>query len=219
MFRFLSVLFLGVVASASFAGDNTVTSASSAVAAVTSVAVVGKAAPTFTLADASGKKHSLADYKGKYIVLEWTNFGCPFVRKHYDSKSMQTTQEQWTKQGVIWLSICSSAPGKQGHFEGSMLADQIKTEGIRSTAYLVDADGSVGLQYGAKTTPHMFVIAPDGNLIYAGAIDDKASADKADIAGSTNYVTEALKASMAGKEVSVKATQSYGCSVKYATKK
>jgi peroxiredoxin len=219
MFRFSGIVLAGIVATAAIAGENAVTTAPAAVPAVATVAMVGQPAPAFTLTDASGKKVSLADYKGKYVVLEWVNFDCPFVKKHYGAKAMQATQAQWTKQGVTWLSICSSAPEKQGYFAGSALTDRIKTEAINSTSYLIDADGSVGMAYGAKTTPHMFVIAPDGNLIYTGAIDDKASADPADIASATNYVSEALKASLAGKEVAVKATQSYGCSVKYAAKK
>jgi peroxiredoxin len=178
-------------------------------------AAVDAPAPGFTLHDAQGGTHTLADYKGKFVVLEWVNFDCPFVRKHYGSGSMQELQRTMTSQGVIWLSICSSAPGKQGYFEGEALRERIAAEQAVPTAYLVDPDGDVGKLYSAKTTPHMFVIDPKGTLIYAGGIDDKASTDKADMARATNYVTAALKEAMEGKPVAVKITRSYGCSVKY----
>jgi hypothetical protein len=216
MFRASALFITTLLATSIFAEDK---AANPPVATPAVMAAVGQAAPAFTLVDAAGKTHNLSEYKGKFVVLEWVNFDCPFVRKHYGAKSMQATQANWTKQGVIWLSICSSAPGKQGHFEGSTLTDRIKTEAIHSTAYLIDTDGAVGLLYGAKTTPHMYVINPEGTLVYIGAIDDKASADPADLAGATNYVSAALTSAMAGKDVAVKATQSYGCSVKYAVKK
>ena len=172
-------------------------------------------APGFTLHDAQGGTHTLSDYKGKYVILEWVNFDCPFVRKHYGSGSMQELQRTMTAKGVVWLSICSSAPGKQGYFEGDALKERIATEQASPTAYLVDPDGNVGKLYSAKTTPHMFVIDPKGTLIYAGGIDDMATTDKADMARATNYVTAALKDAMDGKPVAVKTTRSYGCSVKY----
>jgi peroxiredoxin len=184
-------------------------------AATPAVAAVGQKAPEFTLTDAAGKKHSLADYKGKYVVLEWVNFGCPFVRKHYDSKNMQGLQARWTGQDVVWLSICSSAQGKQGYYEGEALTKQLQKEGVKSTAYLIDADGVVGRKYEAQTTPHMYVIDPQGLLIYAGAIDDRPSAKPEDIAGAVNYVSEALAQARAGKPLSTSWTKSYGCSVKY----
>jgi peroxiredoxin len=195
-----------------------VVKAESAKSFAPTVAAVGKAAPDFVLTDAAGKSHSLSDYEGKYVVLEWINFQCPFVRKHYDSGNMQKLQNQLTKQGVVWLSICSSAPGKQGHFEGDELNKLLKENKYAGTAYLTDASGMVGKLYGAKTTPNMFVINPKGTLIYAGAIDDKPTPRKEDIAESVNYVTAALQQSMSGKEVAVRATQPYGCSVKYAGK-
>lgn len=179
------------------------------------VATVGEKAPDFTLMDAQGKKHTLKQYAGHYVVLEWVNFGCPFVKKHYDSDNMQALQAAFTGKEVVWLSICSSAPGKQGHFEGEELAKQIEAHGSKAAAYLTDAEGTVGRAYGAKTTPHMFVIDPKGTLIYAGAIDDKPSTDKADIKGASNYVSTALDAAMAGKKVETAVTQAYGCSVKY----
>lgn len=174
-----------------------------------------KPAPGFTLTDSEGKEHSLADFKGKYVVLEWVNYDCPFVRKHYRSGNMQQLQKTYRDKGVVWLSICSSAPGKQGHFELDDLKERIAEEEATPTAYLIDADGIVGKEYEAKTTPHMFVINPEGNLIYAGAIDDIASTDRDDIDKATNYVKAALDAGMAGEPVVVQSTKSYGCSVKY----
>lgn len=180
-------------------------------------ATVGQKAPEFTLVDASGKKHSLADYKGKYVVLEWVNFDCPFVKKHYGSKHMQGMQTTYTGQGVVWLSICSSAPGKEGYFEGEALTKRLQEEGLKSTAYLIDADGTVGRRYEATTTPDMFVINPEGVLVYAGAIDDHPSTKQEDLKGAVNYVSEALSLAMSGKPVSTTWTKSYGCSVKYAS--
>lgn len=179
-------------------------------------ATVGEMAPDFTLTDAHGKTHTLSDYKGKFVVLEWVNFGCPFVVKHYGSENMQKLQKNYTGKDVVWLSICSSAPGKQGYYEGEELLKAIKEHNVNSSAYLVDADGTVGKMYEAKTTPNMYVINPDGKLVYAGAIDDKPSVNPDDIKGSLNYVTNALDNSMAGKEIDIKTTQPYGCSVKYA---
>lgn len=181
-------------------------------------AKVGEMAPNFTLTSAAGNEHSLADFKGKYVVLEWTNFGCPFVRKHYDVKNMQNLQKEYTVKDVVWLSICSSAMGKQGYFEGDDLTKQLKEEGTNATAYLIDADGKVGHMYGAKITPHMFIINPEGKLVYAGAIDSKKSTNSEDIANSTNYVKTSLDELMAGKEVSNPTTKPYGCSIKYAKK-
>lgn len=176
---------------------------------------IGKAAPDFTLTDIQGKSVKLSDYKGKYVVLEWTNYGCPFVAKHYDSGNMQALQKKWTDKGVVWLSICSSAKGK----EGSMSAADWKTKSAEhkaaGTAILLDESGTVGKSYGAKTTPHMFVIDPSGTLIYKGAIDDKPTYKQADVKGAKNYVDAALTESMGGKPVSMNSTESYGCSVKY----
>ncbi len=175
----------------------------------------GSPAPAFTLPDAAGKSHSLSDFKGKYVVLEWVNFGCPFVRKHYDSGNMQGLQKEYTGRGVVWLSVCSSAPGKQGHFEGKELTERITAEKSAATAYLVDREGTVGQAYGAKSTPHMYVINPEGKLIYAGGIDDKPSTDRDDVTTAVNYVREALDAALSGKPVTTATTRPYGCSVKY----
>jgi peroxiredoxin len=176
---------------------------------------VDSQAPQFTLRDAAGAAHSLSDYSGKYVILEWVNFGCPFVGKHYGSGSMQALQRTMTARGAVWLSVCSSAPGKQGYFEGDELKAKLKEENASPTAYLVDADGTVGKLYGAKTTPHMFIIDPKGVLIYEGGIDNIASTDRDDIAKATNYVKEVMGAAWDGKPLPVKTTRSYGCSVKY----
>lgn len=178
-------------------------------------AEIGKTAPDFNLTSAEGKTHSLADFKGKYVVLEWVNYDCPFVKKHYGSNNMQKLQKEMTSKDVVWLSICSSAEGKQGHFAGQELLDRIKKEGSNATAYLIDEDGSVGKMYGAKTTPHCYVISPEGNLIYAGAIDDKASADPEDIKKSKNLVKSCIDEAISGSAVSTATSKPYGCGVKY----
>jgi peroxiredoxin len=176
---------------------------------------VGKPAPDFTLPDLSGKEHELSNYKGKYVVLEWVNFGCPFVKKHYGSQNMQTLQKEFADKGVVWLSICSSAPGKQGNETSDAAKNGISKFGWAASAYLVDADGKVGRLYNAKTTPQMFVVDPQGSLIYAGAIDDKPTPNPAAVNVSHNYVKAALNEATAGNPVSVPTTKPYGCSVKY----
>jgi peroxiredoxin len=176
---------------------------------------INKPAPDFSLPAASGKTHSLAEFEGKVVVLEWTNPDCPFVKKHYGSDNMQALQRKYTAQGVVWLSINSSAPGKQGHCTPEKAAKlTIETEAA-PTAVLLDSDGMVGKLYGARTTPHMFVIDGKGDLVYNGAIDDKPTADSADVKGAKNLVAAALDAVLAGKMPEVQATQPYGCSVKY----
>lgn len=177
---------------------------------------IDRNAPSFSLKDSQGKTHSLSDYKGKYVVLEWINFDCPFVKKHYESGNMQKLQKEYTAKGVIWLSICSSAEGKQGHFSDEEINSRSQKLGAAPTAYLKDESGDVGRSYGAKTTPHMYVITPDGILAYMGAIDDKPTANVEDINGAVNYVADALNNLMNGKVVQTKSTKSYGCSVKYA---
>ncbi|NUN07563.1 MAG: thioredoxin family protein [Ignavibacteriaceae bacterium] len=178
-------------------------------------AKIGGKAPAFSLEDSQGKTHNLSDFNGKYVVLEWINFDCPFVKKHYDSGNMQRLQKKFTEKGVIWLSVCSSKKGKQGNFTNEEINSRSKKLSAAPTAYLVDESGEVGKSYGAKTTPHMYVINPEGTLVYMGAIDDKPTTDVEDIEGATNYVTEALNSLMNGKEVKTKSTKAYGCSVKY----
>jgi len=176
---------------------------------------VGSAAPDFSLTDAKGKTHVLSNYKGKYVVLEWFNPECPFVRKHYGSGNMQKLQQEYTGKGVVWLSIDSSAPGAEGNLTGEQ-AEKITTAWkTHQTAFLLDPEGKAGRAYGAKNTPHMFVINPEGKIVYEGAIDSKRSPNPADIPNSTNYVKVALDESMSGKPVTTANTQPYGCSVKY----
>jgi len=176
---------------------------------------VGAAAPDFALTDAKGKAHALADYKGKYVVLEWFNPECPFVKKHYSGGNMQKLQGEFASKGVVWMSIDSSAVGKEGNLTPEAAAKTISDWKMTSTTLLLDADGKAGQAFGAKNTPHMFVINPEGKVVYEGAIDSKASANPADIANATNYVKVALDESLAGKSVSNPNTKPYGCSVKY----
>ena len=178
-------------------------------------AIIGQPAPNFELISSMGKSYSLDQFKGKIVVLEWINFGCPFVKKHYKSANMQKLQKLYTEKDVVWLSICSSAPGKQGHLNSANMKKKLAELGYKGTAYLIDETGTIGKLYGAKTTPHMFIINPAGNLVYQGAIDDIASADPSDIAKATNYVDAALSAALAGEPVTAPSTKSYGCSVKY----
>lgn len=178
-------------------------------------AVVGQSAPDFSLTDTKGQVRQLTDFKGQYVVLEWLNHDCPFVKKHYGSGNMQSLQKEYTAKKVAWLSINSSALGKQGHYD-SAAADQLTMEkSAMPTAVLLDQDGKVGHLYNAQTTPHMYIIDPQGILLYQGAIDDIPSADSADIPAAQNYVKAALDEILAGKPVSISATKSYGCSVKY----
>jgi peroxiredoxin len=189
-----------------------------AVLAVTMVAYavrVGNAAPDFTGTDSNGKTQKLSEYRGKYVVLEWTNNGCPYTQKHYESGNMQALQKEWTDKGVVWLTVLSSASGEQGYMTASQENAYIGKEHAAPTAAILDSTGVIGHAYEAKTTPHMFVIDPSGKLIYAGAIDDHATIDSSDIKSSKNYVSDALSESMAGKPVATAYTRPYGCSVKY----
>lgn len=185
------------------------------ITAFAQTAKLNEQAPGFKLVDSNGKEHSLSDFKGKIVVLEWINFDCPFVQKHYNSKNMQSLQLKYTKKDVIWLSVCSSAEGKQGNFSDEEINKRIKNHNAKMTAYLIDADGKVGKMYGAKTTPHMYIIDKEGKLVYAGGIDDKASTDVDDIKDSKNYVSLALDELLDGKNVSLQSSKPYGCSVKY----
>jgi len=176
---------------------------------------IDKPAIDFTLTDTNGNQVSLSDYKGKYVVLEWINYDCPFVKKHYDSGNMQALQKKYAEKGVVWLAICSNKPGSQGNFAVEEIHRRWKAHSSTLTAYLLDEDGKVGRIYGATNTPHMYIVDPEGTLIYMGAIDSVPSASKSDIEKSDNYVTMALDAVLAGKDVPVKTTKAYGCSVKY----
>jgi len=180
-------------------------------------ATIGQTAPNFTLQGADGKTHSLADYKGKFVVLEWTNPNCPFVHKFYDGGAMQKLQTEETGKGVVWIRINSSALGHNDYQTTEQLASYVKDNHVAATESLIDPDGKVGHTYGARTTPHMFVIDPKGDLIYAGGIDNTPSPDPSTIAGAKNYVTAALDEAMAGKPVTTPTARPYGCAVKYAS--
>jgi len=188
--------------------------ASTALFAVDSPAV-GTNAPDFSLTDSKGKTQSVSQYKGKYVVLEWFNPECPFVKKHYGSGNMQKLQAEFTAKGVVWLSIDSSAPGLEGYLTADQANAKMTEWKTKQTALVLDPDGKAGRTYGAKNTPHMFVINPEGKIVYEGAIDSKATPNPSDIANSTNYVKVALEESMGGKTVSNANTKPYGCSVKY----
>lgn len=177
---------------------------------------VGQAAPDFTATDTYGNSHKLADYRGKFVVLEWTNRGCPYTLKQYNSGNMQRLQREWTAKGVVWFTVVSSAPGQQGYVTAAEENAYVKQVTAAPTAVLLDPSGALGHLYEAKTTPHMFIISPEGTLIYNGAIDDRASTDVADIDGAKNYVTLSLQEAISGKPVSNPTTRPYGCSVKYA---
>lgn len=178
-------------------------------------ATVGQPAPAFTVTDTKGVTHNLADFKGKTVVLEWHNPKCPFVVKHYEPKNMQGQQQAATGDGVVWITVNSGAPGKQGHMSAEEANTLMASKGAAYSAYVIDAEGTVGKAYAAKTTPHMYVIDAEGVLRYNGAIDSISSGDQADIPKATQYVTQALAELSAGKPVSVPTTQPYGCSVKY----
>ena len=176
---------------------------------------VGSNAPDFSVPDSKGNTQSIAQYKGKYVVLEWFNPECPFVKKHYGGGNMQKLQKEFTDKGVVWLAVDSSAAGKEGNLAPDAANSKIAEWKMQATALLLDPEGKAGKAYGAKNTPHMFVINPDGKVIYEGAIDSKASPNPADIPSSTNYVKVALDEALAGKKVSNPNTRPYGCSVKY----
>lgn len=177
---------------------------------------VGKPAPAFTLTDTHGTAHSLSSFKGKVVVLEWVNHGCPFVVKHYDSGNMQKTQQAAAADGVVWLSICSSAPGKQGNLSADEWNKTTAAKGAAPTAVLLDADGKVGKLYHATNTPQLFVLNAEGVVVYSGAIDSIASANVEDVPKAQNYVLAALADLKAGRPVAKPVTKPYGCSVKYA---
>jgi len=176
---------------------------------------VGERAPDFTATDTNGKPQTLSQYAGKYVVLEWHNRGCPYTQKHYNSGNMQRLQREWRDRGVIWLTVISSAPGKQGYVTADQENAYLKEINAAPTAVLLDPTGALGHLYDAKTTPHIFIINPQGVLIYNGAIDDHATTDQADIAHSKNYVQAALTEALAGKPVTDPTSRPYGCSVKY----
>ena len=185
------------------------------VLAANAAATVGQSAPAFTLSDTNGKAVKLADYKGKTVVLEWHNPECPFVKKHYDSANMQGLQSKYTKDGVVWLAVNSTEAGHQDYRKPADLNGILKSSNSSPSAYLMDDSGVTGKNYGAKTTPHMYIINAQGTLVYAGGIDDKRSSNIADVKLAKNYVSAALDEMKAGKPISVSTSAPYGCSVKY----
>ena len=176
---------------------------------------VGQPAPAFTLKDAEGRSVQLSDFRGKYVVLEWTNPGCPYVRKHYDSGNMAATQQDALGLGAVWLSVNSTEKASGDWLEPAKLVAWQKDRKVQSTATLLDEEGTVGHAYGARTTPHMYIVDPHGRLVYAGGIDSIASSSKDDIARAVNYVKQGLAEATAGKPISAATTRAYGCSIKY----
>jgi peroxiredoxin len=198
--KFISTLIISLAATSLWAVD---------------VPPVGSNAPEFSLADAKGQTHSLSEYKGKYVVLEWFNPECPFVKKHYGSDNMQKLQQEYTGKGVVWLTIDSNAPGTEGNLTAEQAQKVMASWKTKQTALLLDPESNVAKLYGAKNTPDMVVINPEGKIVYEGAIDSKASPNPADIPSSTNYVKAALDESLGGKAVSNAQTKPYGCHITY----
>lgn len=184
-------------------------------AAAQAAPAVGQAAPEFTLQDAAGKAVKLSDFRGKHVVLEWTNPGCPYVRKHYDSGNMAATQRDATAKGVVWLSINSTEKSSYDYMEPAKLVAWQKERRMQPTATLMDEEGGTGKAYGARTTPHMYIVDPQGRLVYAGGIDSVPSSNPADIQRAVNYVKQAVAEASAGKPISNAVTRPYGCSIKY----
>jgi hypothetical protein len=205
-------MLLGAAGVAALAGAGAYILAQPAAASIET----GAPAPAFSAQDAHGQTRTLAEFAGRTLVLEWTNHGCPYVRKHYDSRNMQTLQQEATEAGVVWLQVISSAPGEQGHLDGPGALARVGMEGAHPTATLLDPSGALGHLYGARNTPHMFIIDGAGRLAYQGAIDDRPSARPATLEGATNYVRAALADLAAGRPVALAQTTPYGCGVKYA---
>ena len=183
----------------------------------TAQALIGAAAPAFTLTDSNGRNLSLADFKGKTVVLEWTSHECPYVGKHYRGNNIQALQKKWTGQGVVWLSVISSAPGQPGYVSPQQANKLTADRGAAPTAVLFDPTGKVGHAYGARTTPHMYVINGEGALVYKGGIDDQPTARLQDLKGARNFVDQALSEISQGKPVSITTSRAYGCSIKYGS--
>ena len=212
--RLLALLSLVALAACADAPE-TATPAEPAATETAQAPTPGATAPDFTLTATDGTEHALADYRGRTVVLEWLNYDCPYVGKHYGGGAMQALQDEAAADGVVWLAVVSSAPGEQGYFEPAQMDARTAQEGGRQQAVLLDPTGRVGRAYGAKTTPHMFVIGADGRVAYNGAIDDRPTSDQADLDGATRYVAAALAATAEGRPADPATTQPYGCSVKY----
>jgi hypothetical protein len=198
-------------------GVATIMTLSAGMQPATAQARIGAPAPAFTLPDSNGRARSLADFRDKTVVLEWTNHECPYVGKHYRGNNMQALQKRWTGQGVVWLSVISSAPGLQGHVSPQQANKLTADRDAAPTAVLLDPTGKVGRAYGARATPHMYVVNGQGALVYMGGIDDKPTARLADLKGARNFVDAALTEISQGKPVSVTVSRAYGCSIKYAS--
>lgn len=205
------IMFLAVFAVYGLSSSNRLTGETAAVEGPS----INNPAPDFKLSDITGNEVSLSSFKGNYVVLEWTNYECPFVIKHYSTGNMQALQEKNIAKGITWLTINSSAPGKQGHFPPEKWKELAAERNSSPTAILLDPDGKVGKLYMARTTPEMFLINPEGKIIYMGAIDDKSGRDPEEVKAATNYVQLAIDQALAGKPVETQVTRSYGCSVKY----
>jgi peroxiredoxin len=201
---------------ARISGCAALVAASLPLTAIAQAPKVGAPAPTFTATDSRGETETLSQFKGKFVVLEWHNNGCPYTIKHYESGNMQSLQKEWTAKGVVWFTVISSAPGTQGYVTASQENDYMAKMHASPTAALLDPTGKLGHLYDAKTTPQMIVIDPSGKLIYDGAIDNRATPDQEDIKGADNYLNDALSAAMAGKPLAIDHSRPYGCSVKYA---
>ncbi|WP_332692745.1 redoxin domain-containing protein [Bosea sp. (in: a-proteobacteria)] len=181
-----------------------------------STAKPGTPAPAFSVVDVDGKTQKLSDYAGKTVILEWTNHDCPYVRKHYNSATMQTLQKDMAKEGIVWLSVISSPAGEQGHVDAAKAKELSKSRDAAPASILLDPKSTLARAYGAQTTPHMYIIDPKGTLAYAGAIDDRPSSSASSLSGAKSYVRQAVAELKAGKSVSQPATKAYGCVVKYA---
>jgi hypothetical protein len=186
-----------------------------AAAAPSNGPAIGEPAPTFTLPDTHGAEHALERYRGQWVVLEWLNYGCPYVQKHYRTGNIPSQQEKWRGEGVVWLNVVSSAPGKQGYYEPAEMDAQSQKMGNHADAVLLDPSGEVGMRYQARTTPHMFVIDPEGTLVYMGGIDDVPTSRDEDLERATQLVDQALTQAMAGEPVTTPTSRPYGCNVKY----
>ena len=176
---------------------------------------IGQPAPAFTLPDAQGTEHSLAQYRGKWVVLEWVNYGCPYVNKHYRTGNIPEQQQKWRDRGVVWLAVASSAPGEQGHYEAAAMHAESQRMGSNASAVLLDPAGTVGRMYDARTTPHMFVIDPEGTLVYMGGIDNIPTPRDQDLARATQLVDVALEQATSGQPIAAPTSRPYGCNVKY----
>lgn len=186
-----------------------------AATAIANPPVIGERAPDFSVVDFDGNTHSLSDFEGKFVILEWLNHDCPFVVKFYNAGKMQELQKKYTEKGVVWLSVISSAPGKQGYLEAEAARAITKEKGAHPTTVLLDPDGTMGRAYDARVTPHMYIINPEGMLVYNGAMDDRPTPRASDLEGAHNFVVANMTRLLNGEPVEVATNTPYGCTVKY----